>query len=94
MRVSGLKNKTGDGKDDFVIVDPKTGGLTLFKSGGEQQKDDGTISWGWIPVEGQIASGLGGPGKAIRLVSCSPNHLASKGPVFVIQDLLGTCFVT
>ena len=53
----------GDGKDDFVIVDPKTGGLTLYKSGGQQP--DG--KWGWIPVEGQIATGLGGPGSAIRL---------------------------
>lgn len=53
----------GDGKDDFVIVDPKTGGLTLYKSGGQQPNGH----WGWIPVEGQIATGLGGPGKAIRL---------------------------
>ncbi|KAL9601531.1 MAG: hypothetical protein Q9219_002483 [cf. Caloplaca sp. 3 TL-2023] len=57
----------GDGKDDFVIVDPKTGGLTLYTSAGQQP--DG--HWGWVPVQPQgkpqIATGLGGPGKAIRL---------------------------
>lgn len=53
----------GDGKDDFVIVDPKTGGLRLYKSGGPQSDS----VWGWVPVGDQIATGLGGPGKAIRL---------------------------
>ncbi|KAL9059935.1 MAG: hypothetical protein Q9206_001254 [Seirophora lacunosa] len=52
----------GDGKDDFVIVNPKTGALTLYKSGGQQP--DG--KWGWIPA-GEIATGLGGPGTAVRL---------------------------
>lgn len=62
VNVDGLIVGTGDGKDDFVIVDPKTGGLTLYKSGGQQS--DG--KWGWDPVEGQIATGLG-LGRAVRL---------------------------
>ncbi|KAL8676965.1 MAG: hypothetical protein Q9186_006574 [Xanthomendoza sp. 1 TL-2023] len=55
----------GDGKDDFVIVNPKSGALTLYKSGGENPKG----GWIWYPVlDGKpIASGLGGPGSAIRL---------------------------
>ncbi|KAL9019778.1 MAG: hypothetical protein Q9185_002922 [Variospora sp. 1 TL-2023] len=53
---------SGDGKDDFVIVNPKTGELTLYKSGGQQPNG----KWGWIPA-GSIATGLGGPGSAVRL---------------------------
>ncbi|KAI4198895.1 MAG: hypothetical protein LQ350_004960 [Teloschistes chrysophthalmus] len=52
----------GDGKEDFCIVDPKTGALTLYKNGGQQP--DG--SWGWVPT-GLIFNGIGGPGKAVRL---------------------------
>ncbi|KAL8735840.1 MAG: hypothetical protein Q9181_002669 [Wetmoreana brouardii] len=52
----------GDGKDDFCIVDPKSGAITLYKNGGPQPNGD----WGWIPT-GQIATGIGGPGSAVRL---------------------------
>ncbi|KAL8942644.1 MAG: hypothetical protein Q9216_001557 [Gyalolechia sp. 2 TL-2023] len=59
----------GDGKEDFVIVDPKSGGLTLYKSGGEQASN----VWGWMPT-GQIASGIGGPGSAVRLADMDGKH--------------------
>ncbi|KAL8637044.1 MAG: hypothetical protein Q9228_005642, partial [Teloschistes exilis] len=52
----------GDGKEDFCIIDPKTGAITLYKNGGQQP--DG--SWGWIPT-GPIFNGIGGPGRAVRL---------------------------
>ena len=45
----------GDGKADYVIVDAKTGSLTVWKNGGP--KTDG---WIWYPPpNGPIASGLG-----------------------------------
>ncbi|KAL9600416.1 MAG: hypothetical protein Q9219_003169 [cf. Caloplaca sp. 3 TL-2023] len=66
-----LTFRAGDGKDDFVIVNPKTGGLTLYKSGGQQP--DG--NWGWVPA-GEIASGLGGPGKAVRLADMNGDRKA------------------
>ncbi|KAL8966917.1 MAG: hypothetical protein Q9197_005718 [Variospora fuerteventurae] len=52
----------GDGKQDFCIIDAKSGGITLYKNGGGQA--DG--QWAWIPT-GSIASGIGGPGKNVRL---------------------------
>ena len=52
----------GDGKDDFNIVDPVSGAITLYKNGGPK----GNGEWIWIPV-GKIASGIGGPGSAVRL---------------------------
>ncbi|KAL8635487.1 MAG: hypothetical protein Q9228_007023, partial [Teloschistes exilis] len=52
----------GDGKEDFCIIDPKTGAITLFKNVGLQP--DGT--WGWIPT-GLIFNGNGGPGEVVRL---------------------------
>ena len=59
-----LKTAVGDGKDDFVIVDPKTGGLTLYQNNGQLTD---TI-WGWSPSSKEpIATGLGGPGTAVRL---------------------------
>ncbi|KAL8910761.1 MAG: hypothetical protein Q9171_003973 [Xanthocarpia ochracea] len=54
----------GDGKQDFNIVEPKSGAIVLYKNGGQQP--DG--KWTWIPaLDGKpIATGLG-PGKLIRL---------------------------
>lgn len=52
----------GDGKDDFCIINPDTGGITLYKNNGKQADD----SYGWEP-KGSIATGIGGPGKNVRL---------------------------
>lgn len=52
-------------------MDPKTGGLTLYKSGGQQP--DG--HWGWVPVDKAIATGLGGPGSAVRLADMNGRSL-------------------
>ncbi|KAL8959474.1 MAG: hypothetical protein Q9193_003670 [Seirophora villosa] len=57
-----LADMDGDGKEDFCIIDPKSGAVTLYKNGGRQA--DG--QWRWIPT-GPIASGIGGPGKNVRL---------------------------
>lgn len=46
-----------------LAQDPKSGGLTLYKSGGQNPQG----GWNWIPIGKPIASGLGGPGSAIRL---------------------------
>ncbi|KAL8773359.1 MAG: hypothetical protein Q9209_001753 [Squamulea sp. 1 TL-2023] len=54
----------GDGKQDFNIVDPKSGSIVLYKNEGEQPGG----KWGWTPVLGgkPIATGLE-PGKLVRL---------------------------
>ncbi|KAL8949205.1 MAG: hypothetical protein Q9222_004668 [Ikaeria aurantiellina] len=41
----------GDGRDDFCIVDPKTGAINLYKNFGPQPDN----TWGWIPT-GVIAT--------------------------------------
>lgn len=62
----------GDGKDDFNIVDPKSGAITLYLNGGAQIGG----GWGWVPV-GSIASGIGGPGSAVRLADMDGKHCLS-----------------
>ncbi|KAL8929645.1 MAG: hypothetical protein Q9172_000324 [Xanthocarpia lactea] len=70
----------GDGKQDFNIVEPKSGAIVLYKNGGQQP--DG--KWTWIPaLDGKpIATGLG-PGKLIRLAdldgTCTPGGPQPNG---------------
>ncbi|KAL8758639.1 MAG: hypothetical protein Q9199_001317, partial [Rusavskia elegans] len=54
----------GDRKQDFNIVDPKSGSIVLYKNGG--QKSDGKWSWNLANNGKPIATGLG-PGKNVRL---------------------------
>lgn len=49
-----LADLNGDGKADYVIVDPETGSITWYENGGEQV--DG--SWIWYP-RGKVADGIG-----------------------------------
>lgn len=63
---------TGDGKEDFVVVDPKSGGLFLYMNNGQQP--DG--SWGWAPY-GPIATCIGGPGSGVRLADMDGKPLLS-----------------
>ncbi|PNY28626.1 Lipase 1 [Tolypocladium capitatum] len=52
----------GDGKEDYLVVDPKTGELTAYLNEGEDHS--APYNWHWKPV-GSIASGLG-PGRNVR----------------------------
>ncbi|KAL8756555.1 MAG: hypothetical protein Q9199_002836 [Rusavskia elegans] len=56
-----LADMDGDGKDDLCIVDAKTGGLTLYINLGAKPN-----GWGW-GLQGSVATGIGGPGKNVRL---------------------------
>ncbi|KAI9170782.1 hypothetical protein HJFPF1_00255 [Paramyrothecium foliicola] len=52
----------GDGKDDYLVVDPKSGELTAYlNEGPDSSRPEG---WRWKPI-GSIASGLG-PGANVR----------------------------
>ncbi|KAH8894324.1 integrin alpha N-terminal domain-containing protein [Thozetella sp. PMI_491] len=51
----------GDGKDDYLVLDPKTGELTVYLNGGPSSGSNG---WTWNSI-GSIASGLG-PGANVR----------------------------
>jgi hypothetical protein len=46
----------GDGKVDYLIVDPKTGATSWYQNGGADGAANG--GWSWVP-KGQIASGIG-----------------------------------
>ena len=54
----------GDKKQDFNIVDPKSGAIVLYKNGGQQP--DGKWSWNVANDGKPIATGLG-PGRNVRL---------------------------
>lgn len=54
--------KTRDGRDDYLVVDPKTSELTACLNDGEVESHP--YNWQWKPV-GSIASGLG-PGRNVR----------------------------
>ncbi|KAI4248234.1 MAG: hypothetical protein L6R42_009359, partial [Xanthoria sp. 1 TBL-2021] len=56
-----LADMDGDGKDDFCIVDAKTGGLTLYINPGAKPN-----GWGW-GLKGSVATGIGSLGKNVRL---------------------------
>ncbi|KAJ6438913.1 Lipase 1 [Purpureocillium lavendulum] len=53
----------GDGKDDYLVLDPKSGELTVFLNEGEDRASE-PYNWHWKPI-GSIASGLG-PGRNVR----------------------------
>lgn len=52
----------GDGKADYLVLDPVTGELTAYLNGGPST--DGVHPWTWVPI-GSIAKGLG-PGADVR----------------------------
>ena len=54
----------GDRKQDFNIVDPKSGSIIHYKNGGQQP--DGKWSWNLSNNGRPIATGLG-PGRNVRL---------------------------
>jgi hypothetical protein len=51
-----------DYKDDYLVLDPVTGALTVFLNRGPSSSSGN--GWGWEPV-GTLASGLG-PGAHVR----------------------------
>lgn len=57
-------NDLGDGKADFLIVDQNSGATTAYLNGGPNS--DPSQGYVWLPVNGQIASGIGRDGKGIR----------------------------
>ena len=56
-------NSYRDGKDDYLVLDPKSGELTVFLNEGEDRASE-PYNWRWKPI-GSIASGLG-PGRNVR----------------------------
>ncbi len=46
----------GDGRADYLIVDPKTGGVSAYLNGGENVA--ASTGWIWLP-QGSIAGGIG-----------------------------------
>ncbi|KAI4099030.1 MAG: hypothetical protein L6R37_006166 [Teloschistes peruensis] len=59
-----LADINGDGKADFLIVDQDSGATTAYLNGGPNS--DPSQGYVWLPVNGQIASGIGRDGKGIR----------------------------
>lgn len=55
----------GDGKDDYLTLDPLTGALEVYLNKGPSNSANG---WDWLPI-GQIAEGfgLGFPGANVRI---------------------------
>ncbi|MET0342210.1 MAG: GDSL-type esterase/lipase family protein [Polyangiales bacterium] len=56
----------GDGRDDYLIVNPSSGAVHAWLNTG----GDSAIGAGWVP-RGQIASGLGGYRVALANVDCN-----------------------
>lgn len=72
----------GDGKDDFCIVHPDTGGLVVYINDGAQPN-----GWGWKKKE-NVASGIGGPGKNVRLADLD-GTMSSDGTLFTLTRCRG-----
>jgi len=53
-----------DGKEDYILVHPETGAITVWLNRGP--KPDLDWKWYWEYI-GQRAEGLGGPGKNVRI---------------------------
>lgn len=51
-----LADLDGDGLADYLVVDPKSGAVTLWKNGGSAANQ--ANGWLWLP-QGKIASGIG-----------------------------------
>ena len=63
-----------DGKDDCLVLDPKTGGLTVYLNDGiDEGSGDG---WKWNPI-GSSASGLG-PGANVRFVDIDGDGVSRR----------------
>jgi hypothetical protein len=59
---SRMADLNGDGKADYIIIDDKTGAVTVYINSG--QNSNANLGWNWIP-SGKIASGVA-PGKTIH----------------------------
>jgi len=56
----------GDGRDDYLVIDPSTGSVNAWRNMG----GDSAVAAGWLPL-GQIASGVGGYRIAFANVDCN-----------------------
>ncbi|KAK3305604.1 uncharacterized protein B0T15DRAFT_511502 [Chaetomium strumarium] len=56
-----LADIDGDGKADYLVVDPLNGAVTMYRNGGP-----GSTKWIWFPVEQPIATGVDYNGYAVR----------------------------
>jgi hypothetical protein len=56
-----LADIDGDGKADYLVVDPLNGNVMMYRNGGP-----GGSKWIWYPVKKAIASDLGYNGYAVR----------------------------
>lgn len=64
----------GDGRADYVVVDAKSGALTVWLNGGPNPAASG--GWVWIPQGPFIATGAGVPGTNIRLADLNADGKA------------------
>lgn len=71
-----LADVTGDGKADYLVVDPSTGAVTAWQNKGG---DNGGGGWGYL---GQIAKGAG-PGALVRFADVNGDGLAD----YLVVDL-------
>ena len=67
-----LADLDGDGRADYIIVDPTSGALSVYLNGG--QNSAAPNGWVWYP-KGQIASGVG-PGSTVRFGDINDDGLA------------------
>ena len=60
MAIDGLRfaDIDGDGRDDYIWLDPKSGAPQVYLNGGMNEND--VLGWQWIPLNGgnPIASGV------------------------------------
>ncbi|KAF6806774.1 hypothetical protein CSOJ01_08589 [Colletotrichum sojae] len=62
-----------DGKDDYIVVDPKTGKLSVWKNMGEDKNTPEGWKWKFIEID---ASGFG-PGKNVRIADIDGDGISS-----------------
>ncbi|KAF6833212.1 hypothetical protein CPLU01_05731 [Colletotrichum plurivorum] len=80
---------TGDGMDDYIVVDPKTGKLSVWMNMGEDKDTPEGWRWQFIDID---ASGLG-PGKNVRIADIDGDgwddyiYLNEKGGTKIYRNM-------
>lgn len=73
-----------DGKDDYLVLDPKTGELTVYLNGGIDEGSE--YGWKWNPI-GSIATGLG-PGANVRFADIDGDGVSKVERVRVVRFIM------
>ncbi|KAJ6439023.1 Lipase 1 [Purpureocillium lavendulum] len=85
-----LADLDGDGKDDYLVLNPKSGELTAYLNDGEDRVSE-PHNWHWKPI-GSIASGLG-PGRNVRFADIDGDgrddyiYLNNKGGTTIYRNV-------